>query len=43
MRYRLRRPIIAVAFKDNHELAVAVPAGKTSDVIGPAEDDRFAF
>jgi hypothetical protein len=43
MRYRLKRPIMVLAFKDNHQLAEALPAGKIVDVIGPAEDDRFVI
>ena len=42
MQYRLNHPIMVLAFKDNHQLAVSVPAGQIVDVIGPAEnDDRF--
>ena len=41
MRYCLDLPIMVLAFKDNHDAAVAVPEGKIIDVIGPAEDDRF--
>jgi hypothetical protein len=43
MRYRLRRPIIVLAFQNNHELAVAVPAGKIVDVIGPARMIASSF
>jgi hypothetical protein len=33
---------MVLAFKDNHQLAVTVPAGRTVEIIGPAEnDDRF--
>jgi len=41
MRYRLNGSVMVLAFKDNHQLAVTVPAGSTVEVIGPAEDDRF--
>ena len=34
-------PILVLAFKDNHQAAVTIPAGEIVDVIGPAEDDRF--
>ena len=41
MRYRTTRPILVLAFKDNHQLAVTVPTGTLVDVVGSAEDDRF--
>ena len=42
MHYRFSQPIMVLAFEDNHQLAVSVPAGQIVDVIGPAEnDDRF--
>jgi hypothetical protein len=42
MQYRFSHPIVVLAFEDNHQLAVSVPAGQIVDVIGPAEnDDRF--
>ena len=41
MRYRINRPIMVLAFKDNHQLAVTVRVGQIVDLIGPAEDDRF--
>ena len=42
MQYRLTQPIMVLAFKDNNQLAVTVPAGKVIEVRGPAEnDDRF--
>ena len=42
MEYFLTRPMMVLAFKDNHQEAVTLPAGKRIDVIGPVEDDdRF--
>lgn len=41
MTYRLRFPTMVLAFRDNHQAAVTIPAGKIVDLIGPAEDDRF--
>ena len=42
MQYFLNRPIMVLAFKDNHQAAVTMPAGKLIDVVGPVEnDDRF--
>jgi hypothetical protein len=42
MQYRINHPIMVLAFKDNHQLAVTVPAGRVIEVIGPEEnDDRF--
>jgi len=32
---------MVLAFTDNHEAAITLPAGHIIDVIGPAEDDRF--
>ena len=34
--------MMVLAFKDNHQAAVTIPAGKVIEVIGPsADDDRF--
>ena len=42
MEYFLIRPMMVLAFEDNHQAAVTLPAGKRIDVIGPVEDDdRF--
>ncbi|MGD1096243.1 MAG: hypothetical protein ABSB35_30155 [Bryobacteraceae bacterium] len=41
MTYRIDLPTMVLAFRDNHEAAVTIPAGTILDVIGPAEDDRF--
>jgi hypothetical protein len=41
MTYRINLPVLVLAFKDNHQAAVTIPAGHIVEVIGPAEDDRF--
>ena len=42
MQYLLNLPIMVLAFRDNHQAAVTLPAGKLIDVVGPVEnDDRF--
>ena len=42
MAYRMQLPMMVLAFKDNHQAAVTIPAGKIVYLIGPAEfDDRF--
>ena len=41
MLYRASHPIIVLAFRDNHQAAVAVSPGDILEVIGPAQDDRF--
>lgn len=41
-RYRVERPILCLAFRDNHHAAVTIQANQVVEVIGPAEDDRFA-
>ncbi len=38
---RLKAPLMALAYRDNHQAATTIPEGKTIDVIGEAEDDRF--
>lgn len=40
MQHCLNHSIMVLAFKDNHQLAVTVPAGKTIQVIGPVDDDN---
>ena len=42
MTYRIDLPTMVLAFRDNHEAAVTIPAGAIVEVIGPAEDDRFS-
>jgi len=39
--YRIDRPTMVLAFRENHQAAVRIPAGQIVDVICPAEDDRF--
>ena len=42
MQYLLTLPMMVLAFKDNHQAAVTIPAGKFIEVVGPVEDDdRF--
>ncbi len=41
MTYRLRLPMVVLAFENNHQAATTIPAGQIIDVIGPAMDDRF--
>ena len=41
MRYRVDRPMLCLAFRDNHHAAVTIQAGKVFEVVGPAQDDRF--
>ena len=42
MQYLLTLPLIVLAFKDNHQAAVTVPAATCIEVVGPVEnDDRF--
>lgn len=42
MQYRLTLPMMVLAFKDNHQAAVTIPAGTLLEVVGPVEDDdRF--
>lgn len=40
-RYRVNRPLLCLAFRDNHHAAVTIRAGQVFEVIGSAEDDRF--
>jgi len=42
MQYRLTLPMMVLAFRDNHQAAVTIPAGTLIEVAGPVEDDdRF--
>ena len=42
MQYLLTHPMVVLAFEDNHQAAVTVPAATCIDVVGPVEnDDRF--
>ncbi len=42
MKYVLTCPMMVLAFQDNHQAAVTIPAGKCIEVVGPVEDDdRF--
>ena len=40
MRYRLKQSIMVLAFTDNHQLAVTVPAGEIIRVIGGVDNDN---
>ena len=42
MQYILTLPVMVLAFRDNHQAAVTMSAGKLIEVVGPVEeDDRF--
>jgi hypothetical protein len=42
MKYLLTSPMMVLAFRDNHQAAVTISAGKCIEVVGPVEDDdRF--
>jgi len=42
MTYRMQRPTMVLAFKDNHQAAVTIQQGQIIDLIGPVDgDDRF--
>jgi hypothetical protein len=42
MQYLLTLPMMVLAFKDNHQAAVTLPAGKLIEIVGPVDDDdRF--
>lgn len=43
MSFHTTLPLMVLAFKDNLDAAVTVPPGKVIEVMGPAEDDRFAI
>ena len=40
MQYRLNQSIMVLAFTDNHQLAVTVPAGEIIRVIGRVDNDN---
>lgn len=42
MRCRLNAPLMALVSEDDHQAATTIPAGRTIEVLGPAEDDRFS-
>jgi hypothetical protein len=39
--YRIEMPTMVLAFRDNRQTAVTIPAGEIVEVIGPAKDNRF--
>ena len=39
--YRVNLPVMALAFRDDHQGAVTIQAGEIFEVVGPAQDDRF--
>jgi hypothetical protein len=41
VQYRASLPIMVLAFLDNQDAAVPIPAGDVFEVLGPAPDDRF--
>lgn len=41
MRYRVNLPIMVLAFRDNHKVALHVSPGEIFEVVGRAEDNRF--
>ena len=41
--YRATFPIMVLAFNDNHEAAVSIPPSVVFEVVGQAQDDRFAI
>ena len=42
MQYLLTLPLMVLAFENNHQAAVTVPAATCIEVVGPVEnDDRF--
>jgi hypothetical protein len=38
----LHAPLMVLAYRDNHQAATTIPAGRTIDIVGQAEDDRFS-
>ena len=43
MRCRLNAPLMVLAYRDNHQAATTIPAGKTIDVLDLDQDDRFSI
>jgi len=43
MRCRLNAPLMVLAYRDNHQAATTIPAGRTIDILGPDQDDRFSI
>lgn len=41
--YHANLPIIALAFRDNHQAAVTIPENEVLEVTGSAPDDRFVI
>lgn len=41
MSQQLTREMMVLGCTGNHHAAVSLPAGKTIEILGPAEDDRF--
>jgi hypothetical protein len=41
MRFQTHRPTIALVFRDDHQVAVTIPAGTLLTVVGRADDPRF--
>ena len=39
--YRATIPIMVLAFKDNHDAAITIPADAIVEIVGPDRDDRF--
>jgi len=37
----LNAPLMVLAYRDNHQAAVTVPAGRTIDVLRQDQDERF--
>ena len=43
MSYSSSSPLMVLAYRNNHEAAVTIPAGKSIEIVGPAKDDRFVI
>jgi len=41
--YRATLPTMVLTLRDNHDFAVPIAAGEVFEVLGPAQDDRFAI
>ena len=41
MSYCLELPLTVLAYGNNHDCAITVPAGKNIEILGPDQDDRF--